>query len=337
MTQLPREHKHDPARDSRREKPTGHHGHHGHHGHDHHGHDHGRGASSRRLAITLVLVLVFMGAEVIGGVVSGSLALLADAGHMLSDAAALALALFAIRLASKPPTAKRTYGYHRAEILAALLNGATLVVVAVLVVVEAWERIQAPQPVRGGMLLAVAAGGLLINIVGLMILHGGRNESLNVRGAWLHVASDALGSVQAMIAGLLIWLYDWRWVDPVVSILIALLVAWSAWSLLRASVDVLMESTPGHLDLDAIRATILALDGVTEVHDLHVWTITSGKDALSAHVCMTEGRYPRLLRDIRDTLRTAFGIDHATIQLEPPNFEGDQCVCSCAHVEAKAS
>ncbi len=278
-----------------------------------------------------------MGAEVVGGIVSGSLALLADAGHMFSDAAALALALFAIRLASKPPTAKRTYGYHRAEILAALLNGATLVVVAVLVVFEAWERMQAPAPVRGGMLLAVAAGGLLINVIGLMILHGGRNDSLNVRGAWLHVASDALGSVQAMIAGLLIWLYDWHWVDPVASVLIAVLVAWSAWSLLRASVDVLMESTPAHLDLDTIRDTIVRLDGVTAIHDLHAWTITSGKDALSAHVCMAEGHFPNLLRDIRETLRTTFDIDHATIQLEPPHFEDALCACSCARVEPRGS
>lgn len=295
-----------------------------------HDHSHGRSASSKRLAITLALVLAYMIAEVIGGLVSGSLALLADAGHMFSDAASLGLALFAIRVARKPPTPEKTYGYHRAEILAALVNGATLVAIAIFIVIEAWERIQEPPEVRGGLLLAVAAGGLAVNLAGLWILRGGHEESLNVRGAWLHVLGDTLGSVQAIVAGLLIWLYGWHWVDPVASVLIAVLVTWSAWALLRETVDVLMEGTPKHIDLEAVRAAITGLEGAEAVHDLHVWTITSGMESLSAHVRTSVRRGPGLLREIREVLHRRFGIDHATIQLEAEGYDDRDCVPSAA-------
>jgi len=283
-----------------------------------HEHDHGRSANVRRLGWTLALVAVYMGAEVVGGVIANSLALLADAGHMLSDAASLGLALAAMWIARRPRTAEHTYGYHRAEILAALANGAALVAIAVLIVVEAWHRFTDPPAVRGGMMLAIASGGLVVNLVGLWLLHGGRSESLNVRGAWLHVLTDTLGSVQAMIAGGLIWAFGWRWLDPTASVLIAILVVWSSWSLLRDSVNVLLEGAPAGLDTREIEATLLDLHGVAALHDLHVWTITSGFVALSVHVVPSPAAPSNLLWHIREVLREHFDIEHSTIQIEDP-------------------
>ena len=192
--------------------------------------------NTRRLSLTLVLVLVYMGVEVIGGLLADSLALLADAGHMLSDAAALALTLFALRFARRPAPPQRTYGSHRAEILAALVNGATLVAVAIYIFVEAFQRFRTPPEVHGGLMLAVACGGLMVNASGLWLLRTNHADNLNMQGAWLHVLTDALGSVQALIAGALIWTLGWHWVDPVASVLIGLLVIYSSWSLMRQSV-----------------------------------------------------------------------------------------------------
>ncbi len=291
----------------------------------HHHHHDPRAANQRRLALTLGLVLVYMVAEVVGGLLTGSLALLADAGHMLSDAAALALAVFAIHIARRPADARRTYGYHRAEILAALANGVTLVVIALFILREAWERFRAPQEVLGGWMMAVATGGLLINLGGMWLLHGGRGDSLNLRGAWLHVASDALGSVQAIVAGALIALFGWHWADPLASVLIALLVAWSSWALLKESVGVLMEGTPQHIDVGEVDAAIRGLTGVEQVHDLHVWTITSGRESLSAHVRVGERQRSDLLTEIRRLITERFGIEHVTIQLEPEDICGQDC------------
>jgi len=287
------------------------------HEHSHnHSHSHARHAGRRRLAITLVLVLGYMVAEVVGGLLTNSLALLADAGHMLSDAASLGLALFALWLAERPGTPQRTFGYHRTEILAALANGATLLVVAVVIVHEAWERFGAPREVRGREMLFVAVGGLVINLVGLWVLHGSRDASLNLRGAWLHVLADTLGSVQAIAAGAVIWAFGWTWADPLASVLIALLVVGSAWALLKASLHVLMEGTPSHIDADAVRRAIAAVEGVREVHDLHIWTITSGFESLSVHARVTGRDRDAILDDIRDLLRDRFAIEHCTVQLE---------------------
>jgi cobalt-zinc-cadmium efflux system protein len=285
--------------------------------HDHQ-HDHGtHTANTRRLSMTLALVVIYMGVEIVGGLVADSLALLADAGHMLSDAGALALTLFAMRFARRPSTAQRTYGSYRAEILAALVNGATLVAVAIYIFVEAFERFRTPPEVQGGLMLAVASGGLLVNGAGLLILRGGHDTNLNMRGAWLHVLTDALGSLQAIIAGGLIWALGWYWVDPVASVLIGLLVVYSSWSLIRQSVAVLMESAPGHIDVDQVRAALLELPHVLGVHDLHVWTITSGFVALSAHVtCPGEHNHDSLLHGARTMLAEKFGIHHSTIQID---------------------
>jgi len=287
-----------------------------------HSHAHGRGADAGRLRLVLVLVIAYAIAEVVGGLITGSLALLADAAHMASDAAALGLALFALWFARRPSKGRHTYGFHRTEILAALANGAALVAVALLVLGEAWERFRAPVAVDGGGMTVVACGGLAVNLLSLWLLHDRRHESLNMSGAWLHVLSDTLGSVQAIVAGLLIEAFNWQWADPLASTLISLLVIASAWGLLKESVAVLMESAPGHLDMDELREAILGLDGVKGVHDLHVWTITSGLHALSAHVDHGEEAVPaELLTRIRALLHDDFDLDHLTIQLEPEGFE----------------
>jgi len=291
----------------------------------HHGHGHGAAQSdekSRRgLTVTLVLVLVYMVAEVVGGLMSNSLALLADAGHMLSDAAALSLALFAGWFARRPATARHTFGYYRAEILAAVVNAASLIAIAIFIFIEAYQRLQTPHEVQGGIMIGVATGGLVVNLAGLWMLHGGRDESLNAKGAWLHVMSDTLGSVQAIAAGGLILAFGWNWLDPVASVLIGVLVIFSSWSLMRESVAVLMESAPGHVDVDEVRNCLMRIPGVQEVHDLHVWTIASGLVALSAHIA-AERPAENVLHDLQHELDERFGIRHTTIQFDMP---GEHC------------
>jgi cobalt-zinc-cadmium efflux system protein len=274
------------------------------------------------LSITLVLVVAYMVAEVVGGILTNSLALLADAGHMLSDAAALGLSLFAMWMAQRPPTVQRTYGYYRAEILAALANGAALVAIAFYIFIEAYQRFRDPPAVLGGTMMAIATGGLTVNIAGLAVLRGSREESLNVQGAWLHVLGDTLGSVGAMIGGLLIWWFEWYWADPVASLVIGLLILYSSWNLLERSVSVLMEHAPGHMDVDKVHGAMVSVEGVGGVHDLHVWTITTGLESLSAHVSV-ESQLPaaEILHGLRTKLRQEFGIDHVTLQLEPAGFE----------------
>lgn len=295
--------------------------HHGHspdsaHGHSD-GHSHGAGANARRLAVVLVLTAIYMVAEAVGGWMSHSLALIADAGHMLSDVAALGLSLFAISMSRRPPTPSRSYGYHRTEILAALANAAALIAVSVWVCVEAYRRLNQPSEVAGFMVMGIATGGLVINLAGMWVLSGGRNANLNVRGAWLHVASDALGSVGTILAGAAVAFLGWNWADPVASVLIALLVCWSAWALLRESVEVLMEGTPMGIDSGRVRDALGAVDGVRAVHDLHIWSITSGVISLSAHIAVDGSRQDRdVLPELCTRLREGFGITHVTLQLE---------------------
>ncbi|HET7322356.1 MAG TPA: cation diffusion facilitator family transporter [Longimicrobiaceae bacterium] len=292
------------------------------HGHAHgHGHSHAGAGNARRLGIVLVLVLLYMAAEVVGGLLTNSLALLADAGHMLSDAGALALSLFAVWISRKPATPSHTYGFYRTEILAALANGATLVAISIYVFFEAIRRLGEPPSVQGGLMMAIAVGGLIVNLASLWILESGREANLNVRGAWLHVLTDALGSVGTIVAGALIWALGWEWADPVASLLIGLLVLYSSWALLREAVAVLMEGAPGHIDVDRVRAALVELPGVLSAHDLHVWTITSGMIALSAHVHSAPDRpQGALLNEIRGMLQERFGIEHVTVQVEPEDF-----------------
>jgi cobalt-zinc-cadmium efflux system protein len=293
--------------------------------HSGHSHRHGRAQSSRkRLAIVTVLTAVYMIAEGVGGWWTGSLALFADAGHMLADVAALSLALIAVWFGTRPATPGKTFGYHRLEILAAFINGIALVVIAFLIFYEAYLRWLAPTPVRSIPMILVAAGGLGVNLICARLLHSERHDDLNVRGAWLHIMSDALGSVGAIVAGVIIALSGRYAADPVISVLIGGLIIWSSWHLIGEATNVLLEGTPAHINLAAVEETILQTDGVAEVHDLHVWTITSGRDALSAHVVHAESiSQAVLLQELRTKLHDRFGVDHLTLQMETPEFEDD--------------
>ncbi|HLG05526.1 MAG TPA: cation diffusion facilitator family transporter [Gemmatimonadales bacterium] len=281
----------------------------------------------RRLLAVLVITAAFMVVELAGGLISGSLALVADAGHMLTDVGALALSLFSAMLARRPADPKRTYGYLRWEILAALVNGAALFGLAAWVVVEAIGRIAQPSPIRTGIFLVVAALGLAVNLVSLSVLHRARDHSLNVRGAYLHVMGDALGSVGALGAAVVVWTTGWTVADPIVSILLSLLILVGAWRLLRESTDVLLETVPRHLSLADVRARMLDVPGVRAVHDLHVWAVTSGVVAMSGHAVVPElGAHPGALAGLRQAL-ARMGIGHATIQLEVSDeCEGADCL-----------
>lgn len=282
-----------------------------------HGHDHGRSESRRALAIALVLTASYTVVEVIGGLIAGSLALLADAVHMLSDNVALALALVAAWLATKPATPDRTYGYKRAEVLAALANGVLLVALAIWIFVEAAMRLSDPGDVLGGWMLAIALIGMAVNVAAGIVLARARDHSLNVEAAFRHVFADLLGSLGVAIAAVVILLTGWDEIDPLVSILIAVLVLASAWSILRDSTEILLESTPRGIDAGALGRRIAAAPGVVEVHDLHVWTITSGFPALSAHVLVRPGEDCHARRrELERLLHDEFGIEHTTLQVD---------------------
>ena len=285
--------------------------------------------------MVLVITAVFMAVELAAGLWSGALALVADAGHMLTDVAALGLSLFTAILARRPADPKRTYGYVRWEILAALVNGAALFGLAVWVVVEAIGRIATPQPIRTGVFLAVAGLGLLVNLLSLRVLHDSRHGSLNLRGAYLHVLGDALGSVAALGAAVIVRLTGWTVADPIVSILLSLLILVGAWRLLKESIDILLEAVPPHVSMDEVRGRMLQVGGVRAVHDLHVWTVTSGVVAMSGHAVVPDlTAHPVALAGLRETL-SGLGISHATIQLETEDTcEGVDCLAPFTPLQA---
>lgn len=290
-----------------------------------HEHRHGRVTESRkRLTIVLTLTASYMFAELFGGLWTGSLALLADAGHMLADVAALLLALMALWFGARPATPNKTFGYYRLEILAALINGVGLTLIAFFIFYEAYFRLSSPPTIRSGPMTIVATGGLIINLICARLLHRDRHDDLNMRGAWLHVMGDALGSAGAMAAGALIFIFGWNIADPLISVLIGALIVWSSWHLIRDATNVLLEGTPAHINLAAVEDAILETEGVSNVHDLHVWTITSGRDALSAHVIHAYSiSQPNLLKELRTKLHDRFGVDHLTIQMETADFEDE--------------
>ena len=282
-----------------------------------HDHDHARVDSRRALAIALALTAGFTVVEVVGGIAAGSLALLADAVHMLSDNVAIALSLVAVWLAAKPSTPERTYGYKRAEVLAALANGALLVALAIWIFVESIMRFRDPGDPLGGWMLAIALLGLCVNLASGAVLARARRGSLNVEAALRHVAADVLGSIGVAVAAVVILTTGWDQADPVVSIVIGVLVLASAWSILRDSTEILLESTPRGLDVDALGRRLAGAPGVVEVHDLHVWTITSGFTALSAHVLVRPGEdcHGRR-RELERMVHEEFGIEHTTLQVD---------------------
>jgi cobalt-zinc-cadmium efflux system protein len=261
-------------------------------------------------------------AEAVGGWYVNSLALIADAGHMLTDVAALTLTLLAIWFAERPATSEKTYGYYRLEILAAFINGIALVLLSLVVMYEAVLRWNATPEIKGTELSIIAAGGLIINVIAALLLHSGQRSDLNIRAAWLHVMGDLLGSVIAIIAGILIVAFDVLRADAVGSVVISLIIVVGAWRLILESVNVLLEGTPRHISRAQVEAEILRTPGVGGVHDLHIWTISSGIDALSAHISHNETiGHSELLADVRERLHERFGIDHLTIQMESMNLE----------------
>ncbi|HEY7379619.1 MAG TPA: cation diffusion facilitator family transporter [Gaiella sp.] len=286
------------------------------HGHEGHAHDH-REAGARALLVVLALTTAYTVAEVVAGWLTGSLALLADAGHMLSDDLSIGLALLAIWLARRPATHRRSFGFKRAEILAAFLNGLALVLVSIWIVVEAVGRLSDPPEVLGGWMLAVALGGVAVNVLAFAILLRSARESLNVEAAFRHVVADLLASVGVVVAAVVILVTGWTKVDPLVSLAIAVLVLWSAWAVLRDSSQILLEATPSGVDAREVERAIVAVPGVHSVHDLHIWTITSGFDALSAHVLVARGDDCHARRlEIERMLARRFGIDHTTLQVD---------------------
>ena len=280
------------------------------------------GRHQRPLVITLVLTTGFLAAEVVGGLITGSLALLADAGHMLTDVGGLALALFAIRFAARPATPERTYGYYRAEILAALTNAVVLVGISIYILVEAYQRFLNPPEVASGLMLGIAVIGLAVNLAGMFILRGGSGESLNLQGAYFEVLSDMISSLGVIVAAVVIWLTGWRYADPLVSAGIGLFILPRTWTLLRQAVGVLLEGTPSDVNLASLREAIAGIDGVQSVHDLHVWALTSGMNAMSAHVVRADGALPdELLSRVHNHVRSHFPIVHVTVQLESEGWE----------------
>jgi len=274
---------------------------------------------NRRVLLTVLLVTAaFMVVEFVGGVMTNSLALISDAGHMLTDVAALALSFFAVWIAGRPATGRKSFGYHRAEILVALTNGVAVIVLAVFIITEAVHRIGTPPVVDSGPMLVVATMGLGVNVFAAFMLHGGaKSGSLNLEGAFLHVMGDLLGSVGAIVAGILMLTTGFWLADPLVSCLVAGLIVFSALRLIRKSLDVLLEGTPPHLDLDEIRRALSGVDGVCEVHDLHVWTITQGFESLTAHLLLEDGaRHQEVLHRSHLMLVERFRIEHSTLQPE---------------------
>jgi cobalt-zinc-cadmium efflux system protein len=282
---------------------------------------------SKGLKFALIIVAVIMVMEIAGGILSGSLSLLGDAGHMLVDALALGLSLIALNLARKPATATRTYGLHRSEILAALANGVTLVLVAGYIFYEAYQRFRNPPTVQTTIMLVVAVTGLIANLVTIRLLHHAQHDNLNARGAFLHVLGDTLSSVGVIAGGVIMAVTGWKIVDPIIAVMIGFIILWGAFGLVRESVNILLETVPVHIKTEEVTATIMGVPGVVELHDLHIWTITSGIYALSTHILVNDqmvSRSSEIIARINHELAEQFNITHTTFQME-----NEKCV-GCA-------
>ncbi|MBX9879131.1 MAG: cation diffusion facilitator family transporter [Candidatus Obscuribacterales bacterium] len=299
--------------------------------HNHHSHTHGHGSfrqeSKSRLLIVLYVTAAYMLAEIVGAYYTKSLGLLADAGHMLSDVGSLILALVAIWFGSRPPNPLKTYGYYRSEILAGLINGVLLVGLSVFILFESYQRLSDPPEVKSLPMLVVAVMGLLVNLVAFKLLHGVSKESVNMKAAYLEVMSDLLATVGVIVAAVIMLATGWYMADPIISGLIGLMILPRTWNLLKECTNVLMEGTPGHIDLVKLRNAMLAVPGVVEMHDIHVWTITSGRDAMSGHVTINrEVPAENVLSSITRIAQDEFGINHTTFQVEETECKGtDTC------------
>ncbi|MGM9967766.1 MULTISPECIES: cation diffusion facilitator family transporter [unclassified Rummeliibacillus] len=302
------------------------------HSHEHgHSHDHTHGANKKTLMIAFIIITSYMIVEVVGGLYTNSLALLSDAGHMLSDAIALGVGVLAFTISEKVANNRNTYGYKRFEILAAVFNGVTLILIAIFICVEAIQRFTKPQEIASSGMLIIAIIGLLVNIlVAWILMRGGdTHDNLNMRAAFLHVISDMLGSVGAIIAAILIMLFGWEWADPVASIIVAILVLTSGWRVTKASIHVLMEGTPSNVETDDIISTFQTTEGILAIHDLHIWSITSGQNALSCHVVvdgkLTVKDSQIILQELEHKL-LHLGIGHMTVQLENDRHKHDNTI-----------
>lgn len=312
------------------------HGEHDHHDHHHHHHGISRNGNKRGLQIALGITAVIMLLEFAGGLITNSLALLSDSGHMLSDSSSLILSLVAMWFATRPASSRKTYGYYRFEILAALANGVTLFLIAIWITVEAVQRFFAPPEVSSGTMILIAIIGLLSNLASAWFLmrKGDVKGNLNLRSAYLHVLGDALGSVGAIIAGILMMFFGWYVADPIVSVVVALLILNSAWGVVRNSIHILMEGTPLTLNKNDVEASLKKINGVKDVHDLHIWTITSGMDSLSCHLLIDEKEDSQLiLQEAIQLIEKNYKIQHTTIQIETKDFHHDHCdvTSTCNH------
>ncbi|RFU62034.1 cation diffusion facilitator family transporter [Peribacillus glennii] len=290
-----------------------------HHGHSHgDGHHHHHSSNKKALLSAFILISLFMVIEVAGGILTNSLALISDAGHMLSDAAALGLSYLAISLGERKATNAKTFGYKRFEIIAASINGITLLVISIYIFYEAVQRFIDPPEVQSLGMLAISIIGLLVNIAAAWILmRGDKDENLNVRSAFLHVIGDMLGSVGAIVAALLIYFFGWGIADPIASVIVAVLIVVSGWRVTKDSFHILMEGVPDQIDMKEVKASLLGLPKVTGVHDLHIWTITSGFPTLSCHVVIgPKAAHDQVLSEAQLLLHDKFGIEHSTIQVE---------------------
>lgn len=299
------------------------HGHKHQHTHGTHNHHHHASKDRKSLTIAMFVTTVILAAELVGGIVANSLALLSDAAHMFSDVGALALSVLAIWFAGKPASLTRTYGFYRAEVLAALINAVTLVVVSLYIFWEAYQRFRYPQEVQSGLMMVIACIGLLANLISAWVLtrSGSHEHNLNVRGALLHVLGDALGSLGAIGAGLIMMFTGWYYADPLISVIIGLLVLFSSYRLLRDTVHVLLEGAPSHIDVCKVKQSMQTITGVQDVHDLHVWSVSSGFIAMSGHVVIAEGiDGQRILQELRTVLHDKFDLGHTTIQIETKNL-----------------
>lgn len=291
---------------------------------DNHNHEHNH-SSSRGLLLVLILTVLYMFAEFFGGLYTNSLALMADAGHMLGDVGSLLLSYFAIWLSSRPAPPEKTFGYFRAEIFAAFINGVTLVIISLCIIYDAYFRLLSPPEIKSVAMIIIAIGGLIVNFIGVLILHKDSKENLNIKGAFLHIVGDLMGSVGAVLAGVLIFVWQLYIADPIISFIIAGFILYSSINLINSAVQVIMETVPSHINVNEVKKEITKVENVINVHDLHIWNIDSKKISVSVHIVAKIEHSNQILCNVDELLKDKFRIFHSTIQIEPEDFHSHGC------------